>query len=47
MLIGAIAGAALYLHQGAALPLAISAGAAAVTVFFLWLSRAAVYLDRS
>jgi uncharacterized membrane protein YoaK (UPF0700 family) len=47
MLIGAIAGAALYLHQGAALPLAISAGAAAVTVFFLWLSRAAAYLDKS
>jgi uncharacterized membrane protein YoaK (UPF0700 family) len=47
MLAGAVAGAALYLHQGAALPLAISAGAAAVTVLVLWRSRAVVYLDKS
>jgi uncharacterized membrane protein YoaK (UPF0700 family) len=46
MLAGAVVGAALYLHRGAALPLAISAGAAAVTILVLWRSRAAVYLDK-
>jgi uncharacterized membrane protein YoaK (UPF0700 family) len=47
MLIGAIVGAALYLHKGAGLPLAISAGIAAVTVVALRYSRAARYLDAS
>jgi uncharacterized membrane protein YoaK (UPF0700 family) len=45
MLLGAIAGAALYLHRGAALPLLISACLAAVTVVVLHFSRAARYLD--
>jgi uncharacterized membrane protein YoaK (UPF0700 family) len=47
MLIGAIVGAALYLHRGAGLPLAISAGIAVVTVVALRYSRAARYLDAS
>jgi uncharacterized membrane protein YoaK (UPF0700 family) len=46
MLFGAIAGAALYLHHGAGLPLAISAGAAAVTAVAGYLSRSAAYLDK-
>jgi uncharacterized membrane protein YoaK (UPF0700 family) len=46
MLAGAVAGAALYLHRGAALPLAISAGAAAITLLVLWRSRAGLYLDK-
>jgi uncharacterized membrane protein YoaK (UPF0700 family) len=47
MAAGAAAGAWLYLHHGAALPLAISAGAAAVTAIALWLSRAGRSLDPS
>lgn len=47
MLSGAIVGAALYLHRGAGLPLAVSAGIAAVTVVALRYSRAARYLDTS
>jgi uncharacterized membrane protein YoaK (UPF0700 family) len=46
MLIGAIVGASLYLHRGAALPLAISAGAAAVTAVAAHASRSAAYLDK-
>jgi uncharacterized membrane protein YoaK (UPF0700 family) len=46
MLAGATAGAALFLHQGAGLPLAISAGVAAVTVVTLRFSRAARFLDQ-
>jgi uncharacterized membrane protein YoaK (UPF0700 family) len=45
MAAGAAAGAALYLHHGAALPLALSAGAAAVTAIALWLTRAGRGLD--
>ncbi len=47
MLIGAVAGAALFLHRGAALPLAISAGVAAVTAVTAYASRSAAYLDKS
>lgn len=47
MLGGAIAGAALFLHQGAGVPLAISAGAAAITVVVFRFSRAVEFLDRS
>ena len=47
MAAGAAAGAWLYLHHGAALPLAISAGAAAVTAIAFWLSRAGRGLDPS
>ncbi len=47
MLIGAIAGAALFLHRGAGLPLAISAGAAAVTAVAVYAGRAAAYLDKT
>jgi uncharacterized membrane protein YoaK (UPF0700 family) len=43
----AAGGAALYLHRGAPLPLAISAGAAAVTASALWISRAGRILDQS
>jgi uncharacterized membrane protein YoaK (UPF0700 family) len=46
MLIGAVIGASLFLHRGAALPLSISAGAAAVTAFAAHFSRSAAYLDR-
>jgi uncharacterized membrane protein YoaK (UPF0700 family) len=46
MLAGAITGAALFLHKGAGLPLAISAGAAAVTVIAFACGRAAKFLDR-
>jgi uncharacterized membrane protein YoaK (UPF0700 family) len=47
MLIGAVAGAALYLHRGAGLPLAISAGAAAATAVAAYVSWSAAYLDRT
>jgi len=46
MAAGATAGAALYLHHGAALPLAISAAAAVATVIALWLSRVGHVLDQ-
>jgi uncharacterized membrane protein YoaK (UPF0700 family) len=46
MLLGAIAGAALFLHRGAGLPLAIAAGAAAVTAVAASVSRCAAYLDK-
>lgn len=46
MLIGAVAGAALYLHRGAGLPLAISAGAAATTAVAAYVGRGAAYLDK-
>jgi uncharacterized membrane protein YoaK (UPF0700 family) len=45
MLAGAIAGAWLFLHHGAGLPLAISAGAAALTVVAAVTTRTAAYLD--
>jgi uncharacterized membrane protein YoaK (UPF0700 family) len=47
MLIGAILGAALYLHEGAALPLAIAAALAAITATALRMSRAVRYLNKS
>jgi len=46
MLIGAVTGAALYLHRGAGLPLAIAAGVAAVTAVAASVSRSAAYLDK-
>jgi len=46
MLIGATAGAALYLHRGAGLPLAISAGAAVITAVGAKYSRASAHLDK-
>jgi uncharacterized membrane protein YoaK (UPF0700 family) len=46
MLIGASVGASLLLHRGAALPLAIAAGAAAVTAFAVYAGRSAAYLDK-
>jgi uncharacterized membrane protein YoaK (UPF0700 family) len=46
MAAGATAGAALYLHHGAALPLAISAAAAVATVIALWVSRVGHVLDQ-
>ena len=46
MLIGAVAGASLFLHRGAALPLAISAGAAALMAVTAYASRSAAYLDK-
>jgi uncharacterized membrane protein YoaK (UPF0700 family) len=45
MLIGAAGGAWLFLHHGAGLPLAISAGAAAVTAVAAVTSRSAAFLD--
>jgi len=45
MLAGAVLGAALYLHRGPGLPLAIAAGVAAVTVFAVRMSRAPLALD--
>ena len=45
MLLGAVVGASLFLHRGAGLPLAISAGAAAVTAVAAYASRSAAYLD--
>jgi uncharacterized membrane protein YoaK (UPF0700 family) len=47
MLIGAVAGAGLFLHRGAGLPLAISAAAAAATAIAVAARRAATYLDRA
>lgn len=46
MLIGALVGASLLLHRGAALPLAISAGAAATTAIVAYAGRSAAYLDK-
>jgi uncharacterized membrane protein YoaK (UPF0700 family) len=47
MFAGAVAGAALYLHKGAGLPLALGAGAAALTAIAARASRAVrTYLDR-
>ena len=46
MLGGAAVGASLLLHRGAALPLAIAAGAAAVTAIAAYRSRGAAYLDK-
>jgi uncharacterized membrane protein YoaK (UPF0700 family) len=46
MLIGATAGASLLLHRGPGLPLAISAGAAAVTAIAAYASKSAAYLDK-
>ncbi len=46
MLIGAFSGAALYLHRGAGLPLAISAGAAALAAIALLAGQAASHLDK-
>jgi uncharacterized membrane protein YoaK (UPF0700 family) len=46
MLIGALVGASLLLHRGAALPLALSTGAAAVTAVAACASRSAAYLDK-
>jgi uncharacterized membrane protein YoaK (UPF0700 family) len=47
MLAGAVLGAALFLHQGAGLPLAISAGLAAIAGVTLRFSRATGFLDKS
>jgi uncharacterized membrane protein YoaK (UPF0700 family) len=46
MFAGALGGAALYLHKGAALPLTISAGAAALAAIALRFSRARSLLDK-
>jgi uncharacterized membrane protein YoaK (UPF0700 family) len=46
MLAGAILGAALYLHRGPGLPLAIAAGVAALAVLAVRVSRAPLALDR-
>lgn len=47
MLGGAAAGAALYLHRGAGLPLAVAAGAAGVAAISAWVSRGVRgFLDR-
>jgi uncharacterized membrane protein YoaK (UPF0700 family) len=46
MLIGATAGAWLFLHRGAGLPLAISAGLAAATAAAVYAGRAAAFLDK-
>ncbi len=46
MFIGAVTGAALYLHRGAGLPLAIAAGVAAVTAVAASVSPSAAYLDK-
>ncbi len=46
MLAGAILGAALYLHQGAGLPLALSAGTAALAAVAVHFGRARGYLDK-
>ena len=46
MVIGAFAGAELFLHRGAALPLAISAGLAGLTAIVLMASPAASHLDK-
>jgi uncharacterized membrane protein YoaK (UPF0700 family) len=46
MVIGATAGASLFLHHGPGLPLAISAGAAAAAAVAAYTGRAAAYLDK-
>jgi uncharacterized membrane protein YoaK (UPF0700 family) len=46
MLAGAILGAALFLHQGAGVPLAVSAGVTAIALAALWFSRAPAFLDK-
>src|SRR3984957_7035706 len=46
LLIGAIVGAALFLHRGAGLPLAIAAGAAAIAAVAASGGRSAAYLDK-
>jgi uncharacterized membrane protein YoaK (UPF0700 family) len=46
MLGGAILGAALFLHQGAGVPLAVSAGVTAIALAALWFSRAPAFLDK-
>jgi uncharacterized membrane protein YoaK (UPF0700 family) len=46
MLAGAVVGASLFLHRGAALPLVISAGTAAATAVAAHSSRSAAYLDK-
>jgi uncharacterized membrane protein YoaK (UPF0700 family) len=46
MLAGAVLGAALYLHRGPGLPLAIAAGVAALTVLAVRVSHAPLALDR-
>ena len=46
MLGGAVLGAALLLHHGAGLPLAIAAGAAALTAVAATASRGAAFLDK-
>jgi uncharacterized membrane protein YoaK (UPF0700 family) len=46
MLAGAAVGAALFLHVGAGLPLAISAGLAALNIVLFRSSQAAAYLDK-
>lgn len=47
MLVGAIVGAALYLHQGAGPPLAVSAATAAFAAGAVHFSRARRHLDKS
>jgi uncharacterized membrane protein YoaK (UPF0700 family) len=46
MLVGAFVGAELFLHCGAALPLAISAGLAGLTAITVLASPAASHLDK-
>jgi hypothetical protein len=47
MFVGAVAGAALYLHRGAGLPLALGAGTAALTAIATRAGRAVrTYLDQ-
>jgi uncharacterized membrane protein YoaK (UPF0700 family) len=46
MLVGALVGASLLLHRGPALPLAISAGAAAVAAVVAFASPSAAFLDK-
>lgn len=46
MVAGAAVGAALYLHQGAGVPLAIAASAAAATAITAYASRSSGYLDK-
>jgi uncharacterized membrane protein YoaK (UPF0700 family) len=47
MLVGAIVGAALYLHQGAGPPLAVSAATAALAAVAVHFGRARRHLDKS
>jgi hypothetical protein len=46
MLAGAFAGAEMYLHRGAALPLAISAGVAGLAAITVLAGPAASHLDK-